>query len=72
MTSLTDQEINQLLTAIDYTLATISSNPVKSTEKPGWVHIHGGRAYQSLAYLDQAKTILNEIKKSKDSNETNV
>ena len=62
-TEITKGQLDLLWRAIAYTQGTISHLPQQSTEKPDWVLIHKGRAYQSMAFLDQAKDIVNQLKR---------
>lgn len=59
---ITDRDLLRLRNALEYTLATVSSGcRIPSTEKIGWDLVHGGRAHQSAAYLEEAIGIVNEI-----------
>lgn len=58
----TSQRLDSIFTALEYTRATIGTNPQRSTEHPDYVEIHGGRAYQSKAYLDEAIRALKELR----------
>ena len=58
----TTQRLERIRTALEYTRATIGCNPRNSTVSPGYVEIHGGRAYQSKAYLDAAIQALKELR----------
>lgn len=60
--TLTQEQLNELWTAIEYTRGTIGSLPQRSTEKPEYVYIHGGRAHQSMAYLNEAQELINQLK----------
>ena len=63
-TIITQGQLEQLWNAIEYTRGTIGNNYFfESTEKPDWVLIHKGRAHQSRAFLDQAKDLVNQLKK---------
>jgi hypothetical protein len=61
-TTITKEQLNELWNAIEYTRGTISYLPQQSTEKPDWVLIHKGRAHQSMAFLTQAKDLVNQLK----------
>lgn len=58
----TAQRLDRIFTALEYTRATIGTNPQRSTEHPDYVEIHGGRAFQSNAYLDVALKALQELR----------
>jgi hypothetical protein len=60
-TAFTKENLDTLWNAIEYTRGTIPTFPERSTEKPGWVYIHGGRAHQSRASLDKAIQIINQM-----------
>jgi hypothetical protein len=61
--TITQEQLEQLWNAIEYTRGTIGNGCViESTEKPDWVLIHKGRAHQSRAFLDQAKNLVNQLK----------
>ncbi len=60
-TAFTKENLDSLWNAIEYTRGTIPTFPEKSTEKPGWVYIHGGRAHQSRVFLDRAIQIINQM-----------
>ncbi len=63
-TTITQEQLQELWDAIEYTRGTIGNGCVfESTEKPDWVLIHKGRARQSRAFLDQAKDLVNQMKK---------
>jgi len=62
-TEITQEQLDQLWNAIEYTRGTISSFPERSKEKPEWVLIHGGRAHSSRNFLDRAIGIVNQLKK---------
>ena len=63
-TTITKEELDRLWNALEYTRATISpSGNFKSKENPGWVEIHGGRAHQSEAFLNNAIDLVNQLKK---------
>jgi hypothetical protein len=62
-TEITQEQLNQLRTAIEYTRGTISRFPEKSKEDPEWVLIHGGRASSSRNFLDQALNLVNQLRK---------
>lgn len=55
------QRLDKIFTALEYTRATIGCNPPNSIN-PGYVEIHGGRAYQSKAHLDVAIQALKELR----------
>ena len=61
--TLTEKAKEEILNAIDYTLATISPN-CRPESRPEWIEIHRGRAFQSQVFLKHARQILTE------SNET--
>jgi hypothetical protein len=62
--TITKEQLNQLWNAIEYTRGTIGNGCViESTEKPDWVLIHKGRAHQSREFLNQAKDLVNQLKK---------
>lgn len=61
--TIADEDLLRLRNAMEYTLATISSGRIPSTEKLGWDLVHGGRAHQSVAYLEETIGIVNEIMK---------
>jgi hypothetical protein len=62
--TITQEQLEQLWNAIEYTRGTIGNGSViESTEKPDWVLIHKGRAHQSRAFLTQAKDLVNQLKK---------
>jgi hypothetical protein len=63
-TTITKQQLEQLWNAIEYTRGTIGTGCVlESTEKPDWVLTHKDRAHQSRAFLDQAKDLVNQLKR---------
>jgi hypothetical protein len=63
-TTITQEQLQELWDAIEYTRGTIGNGCVlESTEKPDWVLIHKGRTHQSRAFLDQAKDLVNQMKK---------
>jgi len=63
-TTITQEQLQELWNAIEYTRGTIGNGCVfESTEKPDWVLIHKDRARQSRAFLDQAKDLVNQMKK---------
>ncbi len=61
-TTITKEQLERLWNAIEYTRGTISHLPQQSTEKPDWVLIHKGREHQSMAFLTQAKDLVNQLK----------
>lgn len=63
-TTITKEQLDKLWNALEYTRATISpSGNFKSKENPGWVEIHGGRAFQSESFLNSAIDLVNKLKK---------
>jgi hypothetical protein len=63
-TTITKEQLERLWTAIEYTRGTIGPGCVlESTEKPDWTLIHKDRAHQSRAFLDQAKDLVNQLKR---------
>lgn len=58
-----NSKIERVRTALEYTLATVSpGNAPQSLEKPDWVLVHRGRAFQSGEYLKQAVKDLIELR----------
>ena len=63
MTHFTQENLDRLWNALEYTRATISpGNRFQSKENPDWVEIHKGRAHQSNSYLNQAIKLVNQMK----------
>ncbi|AEC53200.1 hypothetical protein SCRM01_254 [Synechococcus phage S-CRM01] len=56
------QRLERILTALEYTRATIGCNPPPAAFHADYVEIHGGRAHQSKAYLDAAIKALKELR----------
>lgn len=62
-TNFTDKNLNQLWTAIEYTLGTIAPGGyIDIPDKPEWVGIHKSRADSSTRFLRQAKELVNKMK----------
>lgn len=57
------QRLQHILTALEYTRATIGRQPNSVADHPGYVEIHGGRAFQSVAYLDLAIEAAKDIRR---------
>ena len=61
-TAFTKENLYTLWNALEYTAATIGPGcSIASKEMPDWVHIHGGRAHQSRAFLNKAIQIINQM-----------
>jgi len=64
MTLYTKQNLDELWNAIEYTRATMSSaRTMQSTEELDWGLVHRGRAHQSMAFLDNAIKLVNQMRK---------
>ena len=67
---ITERQLDRIWNAIEYTRGTISSLPFESTEKTGWVLIHKGRAHQSMVFLREAITLIDQLKQAPQSTDT--
>lgn len=64
MTAFTKENLERIRNALVYTGATISPyDKIKSKEKSDFVLVHGGRARQSYAYLNEADKIIKQLLK---------
>ena len=63
-TTITEEQLNRLWNALEYTLGTIGTGCLfESESNPEWVEIHKGRAVQSRHFLTNAKSTVNELLK---------
>jgi hypothetical protein len=68
---ITESQLMKLWNAIEYTRGTISSVRHMDSDKPDWGLCHKGRACQSMAFLDQAKDIINKLRKELKNENSN-
>ena len=62
-TTITEEQLNRLWNALEYTLGTIGTGCLfKSESNPEYVEIHRGRAVQSRHFLTDAKSTVNRLK----------
>lgn len=63
-TSLKLSTIDNIISTIDYTSATIApGNQIKIPDEPEWIGVHKGRAYSSYNQLQAIRKQLVELKK---------
>lgn len=60
---ITEAQLNELWNAIEYTRGTLSSVRNMDSDKPDWGLCHKSRAHQSMSFLDQAKDLVNQLKR---------
>lgn len=63
-TTITEEQLNDLWNALEYTLGTIGTGCYfESESNPEYIEIHRGRAFQSRHFLTDAKSTVNQLKK---------
>lgn len=68
-TTITKEQLNELLNALEYTLGSLSyGNRFQVPGRKDWCEVHLGRTEQSCAFLQQAKDLVNQLKRNLHEN----